>query len=196
MFTGHTAFALAGKRLRRQVPLALLVAAAYASDILEIAARLLGAQNEERIRMYSHSAVADLVIAVVLGGAYWARRRDDARGALLIVALVFTHWVGDFFTGANKPTWPGGPWLGLDLYSHHAADAIVESVMLLAAAGLLALTPADALRRRRAMIALAIVLVPLQAAFDVAIFRGNIGWTSKKHSLLRERPHLHKLLGF
>jgi hypothetical protein len=35
------------------------------------------------------------------------------------------HWPADFITG-HKPTWPGGPIVGLDLYTHTKLVWVVD----------------------------------------------------------------------
>jgi len=51
---------------------------------------------------------------------------------MLIVALVVvSHWALDYFTGI-KPTWPGGPIVGMNLYARPLVDFALESATILA----------------------------------------------------------------
>jgi len=40
-----------------------------------------------------------------------------------------SHWPADFITGL-KPTWPGGPIVGLNVYSRPGLDFGIESVVV------------------------------------------------------------------
>src|SRR4051794_33647705 len=111
MVAGHTALALLAKRARPSVPLVVLLAAAYGCDVLEITFDVLHRTNRE----LSHSLVSVVIVASVAAIAYWLARRDGA-GALAVWLTYASHWPADFITGV-KPTWPGGPDVGLYLYS-------------------------------------------------------------------------------
>ena len=127
MRIGHAAFALVAKRAAPAVPLALLVVAAYGPDLVEMALRLFGSYDRE----LSHSLVSVGVCATALAGAYLVWRRD-AGGALAVWLTWVSHWPADFLTG-SKPTWPGGPTVGLDIYDHPGLDWALEIVLLIAA---------------------------------------------------------------
>ena len=78
--------------------------------------------------MLTHSIPA----VTVLGAAFaitWYLVSRDKLGMCLIFALVATHAVGDYFTGI-KPTWPGGPVIGLQLYERPAVDFALEAVVI------------------------------------------------------------------
>jgi hypothetical protein len=53
----------------------------------------------------------------------------DGSVAALTGVLTLSHVVADYVTGV-KPTWPGGPMIGLDLYSLPLVDLIVEAAVL------------------------------------------------------------------
>ncbi|HEX5041929.1 MAG TPA: hypothetical protein VFV75_03435 [Candidatus Polarisedimenticolaceae bacterium] len=141
MFVGHTALALAAKARVREVPLALLIAAVFALDLLWPVFLLLGI---ERVRIvpgntaftplafdaypWSHS----LLLACAWGAllALVARRHR-----LLVGALVVSHWVLDVVAHRpDLPLWPGSsPLLGLGLWNSVAATLLVEGLLFAAA---------------------------------------------------------------
>jgi hypothetical protein len=110
---GHAGPALVAKRVRPAVPLLVLVIAGYGPDVVEIVLRAFGAYNRE----LSHSLVAVGVGATLMAAGWMLARRGDARDAAAIWLTYASHWPLDFLTG-RKPTWPGGPTVGLDLYDH------------------------------------------------------------------------------
>jgi len=112
MRVGHAGVALAVKRASPRLPLWLLVAAAYGPDIVEVVARVFGHSNTE----LSHSLVSVAICATVIAGTYAAWTRDLSGAALLWLTYAL-HWPADFITG-RKPTWPGGPEVGLDFYEY------------------------------------------------------------------------------
>jgi hypothetical protein len=50
---------------------------------------------------------------------------------LLVAAVVVSHALGDYLTGI-KPTWPGGPMIGLQLYKRPVIDFVIESLVIFA----------------------------------------------------------------
>jgi hypothetical protein len=167
VFIGHTAVALAVKRARPTVPLPALVAAAYGPDVIEITLLALWRWANVPAAFGSHSIPSVVLGATVVAAAYWVWRRDWA-GASLLAGTYASHWVADLFTGSAKPTWGGGPTLGLSLYEHPALDFAVESALLLGA--WLLLWPArDRRRRPGAMyVGAPIALVLFQLVFNVS----------------------------
>jgi hypothetical protein len=141
MFVGHTALALAAKARVREVPLALVVAAVFALDLLWPVFLLLGI---ERVRIepgntaftplafdaypWSHS----LLLACVWGALLALVPR---RHRLLVGALVVSHWVLDVVSHRpDLPLWPGrSPLLGLGLWNSVAATLLVEGLLFAAA---------------------------------------------------------------
>lgn len=126
MRLGHIAFALLAKTARPRLPLVLLVPVAYGPDIVEVTLDVFGKHN----RILSHSLVSVGLFATVTALTVWWRRRS--KGDALAVWLVYvSHWPADFLTGL-KPTWPGGPQVGLQLYDRPLIDWTMELALLAA----------------------------------------------------------------
>ena len=129
MYVGHLGFALGAKGMRRSVPLWLLVLATQACDwgdavLLVIAPHL----HDRASEMWTHSIPAVLLLALAFAGAYLLVRRDAA-GAALLGGVVISHVLADYLTGL-KPTWPGGPMIGLGLYGHPRWDVAIEAFVI------------------------------------------------------------------
>jgi hypothetical protein len=168
VFIGHTAVALAIKRVRPSVPLWALVAAAYGPDVIEITLLLLWRWGRVTAAFGSHSIPSIALGAMVVGVAYWIWRRE-VTGSVLLGEAYASHWVADLFTGTGKPTWGGGPSIGLELYEHPPIDFLVESALLIAAWALLWPAGDRRRRRRRALdVAVPAGLLLLQLTFNAA----------------------------
>jgi hypothetical protein len=146
MVIGHFAVAFAAKRVAPRPSLGLTFLAAQLADLLWPIFLLLGV---EQVRIaphgnpflnleftnypWSHSLVMELVLGAVLGGLYALRTRD-ARGALVLFALVPSHWVLDWITHLpDLPLVPGAPTkVGLGLWGSPMATIIVEAIMYVA----------------------------------------------------------------
>jgi len=145
MFIGHYALGLAAKRLAPNTSLGTLFAAPTLADLLWPIFLLLGwehAHLEPGANPFltlwlddypiSHSLFT-LIVWGALFGFLYQRRGGDQRAALVIAALVVSHWVLDFITHRpDEPIYPGGPEVGLGLWNYVAATVIVETLMLLA----------------------------------------------------------------
>ncbi len=149
MFVGHLAVALAAKRAAPRAPLAGLVAAAFALDLIWPVLLLAGL---ERVRIapgitaftpldfehypWSHSLSMAVIWGVVLGRLSVVRSRKVG-GALLIAFVVISHWVLDYVTHRpDLPLWPGGPVAGLGLWNSIAGTLAVEGSLFAAAVAL------------------------------------------------------------
>lgn len=126
MYLGHVGIALAVKGVRRDIAFIVLLVATYAPDWIDSGLCLAGAYDP--LGMLSHSLPAVALLSAVAFTAYGLRTRDFA-GALIVGAVVVSHTVLDLVTG-YKPTWPGGPVLGLALYAHPLKDFVVESLVI------------------------------------------------------------------
>jgi hypothetical protein len=127
MYGGHVGIALAGKGYRATVPLWVLLIATQLPDWTDAVVCAAGIESPPT-GMLSHSLAAIAALATVLGLSYFVVARDLA-GAALVAAIVVSHAVADYATGL-KPTWPGGPYIGLQLYQHPAIDFLLEAVVI------------------------------------------------------------------
>ena len=93
------------------------------------------------------------VWALLLGAAYYLVRRYRA-GALMVAALVMSHWVLDFVTHRpDLPLYPGGTVrAGLGLWNSVPATLVVEGAMFVA--GLWLYLTATRARDRTGVVAL------------------------------------------
>lgn len=121
MFIGHFGVAFGAKRAAPRVSLGTLFLAAQFLDLLWPTLLLLGV---ERVRIapgittvtpldfeyypVSHSLLTVLGWAVAVGGAHFALRRER-RAALVVGALVLSHWLLDLLVHRpDLPLAPGG----------------------------------------------------------------------------------------
>jgi len=123
-----------------------------------------GAYNPEG--MLSHSIPA-IALFAALGFAVYATATRDWRAALVVAAVILSHMFLDWITG-YKPTWPGGPMIGLQFYDRPIADFIAEAVVIVIGALLYAQTLPP--RKRPWIDASAMVgaLLLLQLGVDIA----------------------------
>jgi hypothetical protein len=146
MFIGHHAAGLAAKRVAPGVSLGTLFAAAMWLDLLWPLLLLAGL---ERVRIdpgntaftpldfhdypISHSLLTVLGWSLAAAVVY-RLARGSWRGGAVVGAAVLSHWVLDFVTHRpDLPLWPGGPKVGLGLWSSVPATIAVEVVLFVAA---------------------------------------------------------------
>jgi hypothetical protein len=134
MYIGHVGAALAAKRVRASIGLLALLVATYTPDWVDGGLCLAGFYNP----MLSHSVPAVVLFSLV-GFALYALKTRNWTAALVVAGVILSHMLLDWVTG-YKPTWPGGPMIGLDLYSNPVADFIVEGVLIVIGALLYART--------------------------------------------------------
>jgi hypothetical protein len=174
MFVGHAGLALLARARRTNPSFWVLLAAAFGPDWLELPFRLARAPYG-RVVMLTHSLLATVVCAALAAAAYAAARRDRA-GAMLVAAAWLSHWPADLLTGV-KPTWPGGPSLGVSLYAHTGLDMLVEVGIALAAWVVYAQRHRPA---RGTALGVPALLVALQVAFAN---QGRLGGSWKQEVL-------------
>ncbi|HEY6090243.1 MAG TPA: hypothetical protein VD771_10705 [Gemmatimonadaceae bacterium] len=150
MYIGHAAAALAAKRARASVGLLVLLVATYTPDWTDVGLCLARGNPQP---MLSHSIPAVALFAVVAFAIYGLGTRDWT-GAAVLGAVVVSHYLLDLVTG-SKPTWPGGPMVGLGWYAHPVLDFIAEGVVIVIGALLYARTLPP---RRRLWIDVSIIL--------------------------------------
>src|SRR5215212_7565625 len=129
MYAGHIGFALGAHGIRKTVPVWLLVIASQLPDWTD-AAFCLADVRPSVPGILSHSFPAIGVLALIAASAYALIKRDPA-GILLVMAVVASHGLGDYFTGL-KPTWSGGPMIGLELYKRPVIDFAIEAGVIVA----------------------------------------------------------------
>lgn len=176
MFLGHYAVAFAAKRAAPAVSLGTLFLASVFIDLLWPALLLAGV---ERARVdpsihglsplvfehypVSHSLLMVGVWAALLGAAYLAAARDR-RGALVVAALVASHWLLDALVHRpDLPLMPGGAErIGLALWTSPVASVVVE--LGLFAGGVLLYLRATRGQPRGRLLALCVLLLAIFAA--------------------------------
>jgi hypothetical protein len=126
MYIGHIGLALGGKGIQRHAPMWLLIFATQGADWAQAVACVAAPAGSSA--MWSHSIPAVTVLALGLAAAAYQLTGD--RGvATLTAALTLSHALADYITGV-KPTWPGGPMIGLDMYSAPLIDLVLETAVL------------------------------------------------------------------
>ena len=146
MFVGHFAVGFASKRLAPRASGGVLLAAPLFLDLLW---PIFLATGLESVRIdpgntaftpldlhdypWSHSLVTSLAWSVLFALGYYAFSRYR-RGALVVGAGVFSHWVLDFVTHRpDMPLYPGSAVsVGLGLWNSRAGTMLVESAMFVA----------------------------------------------------------------
>ena len=164
MYIGHVGAALAGKRARATIALWVLLVATYAPDWVDTGMCIMGRYSGGG--MLSHSIPAVLLFALAGLVAYGAATRDWT-GAIVVAAVVVSHMFLDWITG-YKPTWPGGPMIGLRLYGHPLFDFLAEGVVILVGALLYLPTLPSRQRRWTEFAFMAGILLALQLSIDIA----------------------------
>lgn len=142
MFLGHFAAGYAAKRLAPRTSLGTLFAAAQLPDVVWPVLVLAGVEHATiapgdtaftPLRFDSYPISHSLATVAALGAAFaalhfWRKRRS--LDALVLAALVVSHWVLDFVSHRpDMPLWPEGPRLGLGLWNSVAATLVVELLM-------------------------------------------------------------------
>jgi membrane-bound metal-dependent hydrolase YbcI (DUF457 family) len=164
VIAGHFGVAMATRARWSRIPLLVLVIAAIFPDIIDFTTALLRICGPNGL--YSHSLPSIAIQVVVLGGAAALWRRSPRAGGV-IAAMIVLHLAADYITGL-KLLWPGGPVVGLNLYSHPAADFCLEAVVTFGGWRMLRSSPARD-RWSSAPILLAMLLAA-QAALDIASY--------------------------
>jgi len=129
VYAGHVGVALGAHGVRKAVPLWFLIIASQLPDWTD-AGFCLANIRPSTPGILSHSIPAVGALAVIAALAYVIAMRDPA-GMLLVAIVVLSHAMGDYLTGL-KPTWAGGPMIGLMLYRRPLIDFIFEAVVIIA----------------------------------------------------------------
>ena len=146
MFIGHFGVALAAKRVASRTSLGTTFVAAQLADLLWPIFLLLG---WEQVRIapggnpfltleftsypWSHSLLMEVVLGIALGAIYFAFTRYG-RGALVVAALVPSHWLLDLVVHVpDLPLTPGGSArFGFGLWNSPIATMVVEAIVFVA----------------------------------------------------------------
>jgi hypothetical protein len=160
VIVGHLGVAAAVRSGWRNTSLLWLLAASVAPDLLDIAMAVGGICNP--YGLYSHTVPSVALQAAVVGGAALlvTGSRPTAVASALLVLL---HLPPDLLTG-HKIYWPGGPMLGLDLYSRPLVDFVIEMPVLIA--GWWLLRRSRSVPRWTTSVAMLVGLMAVQGAFD------------------------------
>ncbi len=141
MFIGHFGVGFAAKKAAPKPSLGTLFIAAQFIDLIWPLLLLLGLES---VRIdpgntvvtplnfvhypFSHSLVAVLIWAGLIGGIYFYLKRDR-HGAIWLALLVLSHWLLDLITHRpDLPLWPADDsvFVGLGLWNSLAGTLIVE----------------------------------------------------------------------
>jgi hypothetical protein len=147
MFVGHYCAALAAKAAEPRAPLWTYVIAAQMVDIgwaglvmagvekVRIDETLPGSALDLYFMPYTHGLPSALAWAVVTALLALGALKLPWRAAVMVGAVVFSHWVLDFLV--HRPDlelWMGGPKVGLGLWNYPVPEQALE-IGLLALAG-------------------------------------------------------------
>ncbi len=197
MFIGHFAAGLAAKPLAPRTSLGTLLLACQFLDLLWPTLLLLGLEQVRIVSApdgglplvfehypVSHSLLAAAGWGLLLGAIVWLLRRDR-RGALVVAALVVSHWLLDAVVHVpDLPLWPGpSPRIGLALW-HAPMLALALELALFAVGALLYLRTTRARDRtgRWSVAGLLVALVAIQfanAAGDAPPSVAAIAWVGQ-----------------
>lgn len=166
MYAGHLGFALGAYSFRRTIPLWLILIAAQLPDWLD-AGMCIADVDRGPYGLYTHGIAAVTIGAIVFGIAAWAISRDVV-AALIVAATVLSHYGLDYLTGL-KPTWSGGPIIGLDLYARPMVDFVLETITVIAGWLLYRRTFPRSVRNDGMVYATLFALIALQIIAGVAL---------------------------
>ncbi len=167
MYAGHLGFALGVSSLRRSVPLWLLLVAAQLPDWVDVGICATGGSRGVA-GLHSHGFFSIAVSIGVLGTVYLLASRDWV-GALVIALTTVSHYALDLLTGI-KPTWTGGPIIGLGLYKDPVVDAVLEGATILIGWLLYRYTLPKERRNSIFTYAILLSLILFQAAAGIAFY--------------------------
>ncbi|MGE5813885.1 MAG: hypothetical protein ACM36C_05310 [Acidobacteriota bacterium] len=145
MFVGHFAVGFAAKRVAPRASLGTLL---LATSFVDLVWPVLLIAGLEHVRIdpgntpftpldfydypITHSIPGGLFWAALLGGVWYWRHRLG-RSAVIIGALVMSHWVLDVISHRpDVPVLPHGPYVGLGLWNSVWATMVVEAAMFAA----------------------------------------------------------------
>ena len=149
MFIGHYALGLAAKRIVPRTSLGTLIAAPTLADLLWPAFLLLGWERVTivggsnpllALRFDSYPITHSLLTIIgwgLLCAVLYRVQTGYANGALVVGLLVVSHWLLDYVVHIpDLPLYPGGPKVGLGLWTSPRATIVVEGIMFVAGIGI------------------------------------------------------------
>lgn len=159
MYAGHAAFAMLVKGRRPQLSMALLVPVAYGPDWVDMLTHMVHRPNPELSHSIPSVAFCSVMITLCVMPFL-----DSALDALIVGGTYVSHWLLDTVTGL-KPTWPGGPSVGMHFYTHMYRDFILESAIVVVCWLVYRASLRKEVRNSLAAYAMPLGLIALQAAF-------------------------------
>jgi hypothetical protein len=143
MGIGHLAASFALRSRFPRVPLYVLLVAGVLVDLFWGVAILAGLEHAHvdpaspssvplvlDSAPFTHSLLACVGWGVLVAAAWGLARRDRA-GALVLGALVVSHWLLDWVSHVPEmPVLPSGPYVGLGLWRSRGGSLVVEVSML------------------------------------------------------------------
>ena len=166
MYAGHIGIALGAHGIRRGAPLWFLIIASQLPDWADAGFCLVGVRPAVQ-GILSHSLPAALILALFAAIVYAIINRD-AGGMLLVAAVVLSHVATDYLTGL-KPTWTGGPMIGLMLYKKPLIDFVLESGVIFAGWMLYRRSLAPERRSAEPVYTLLAAMLLIQAGADIVL---------------------------
>jgi hypothetical protein len=176
MFAGHIGVAFAAARVEPRVNVGVFAAASLLLDLLLWLFILFGwesvvipadfpqSHQPEFVFPYSHGLFATIVWCILAAGLVFllsrSHAREKTRSALLVGAVVFSHWLLDALVHRPELPLAGAPSLrmGLGLWNHMPIALVVEAGLVLAGA-LLFLPGCGASRPKKFALAVLSLLV-------------------------------------
>lgn len=172
MYTGHVGLALGAQSFRRSLPLWLVLIAAQAPDWLDAGMCIVGSGRGPH-GLFTHGLIPVAATAVGFGVVALTLTRDP-RGAGIVTAVVLSHYALDYITGL-KPTWAGGPVVGLDIYARPFLDVLLESATVIVGWLLYRRSFPREVRNSGPVNAIAILLLIVQIAAGAALALNTTG---------------------
>ncbi|HEV8409916.1 MAG TPA: hypothetical protein VGQ30_05360 [Gemmatimonadaceae bacterium] len=177
MIVGHVGIAMGARALRRDVPLAWLLAASIAPDAVNIAESMSRLCNPDGL--YSHSLPAIAILTLVLSIAAFVHLRNGS-AAVMVGFMVVLHLLVDYLTG-EKLLWAHGPLIGFNLYRWPAFDFAFEAPVI--AAGWWMLRRAGTDPRWITSWAALAILIAIQGEFNLS--QSNSVWRGRRSCRVR-----------
>ena len=166
MYTGHIGIALGAHGWKKSIPLWLLIFASQLPDWADAGLCLANIRTPFP-GTYSHSLPAIAALALFAAMIYCAIQRDPV-GMLIVAAVVVSHAAADYFTG-TKPTWPGGPIIGLELYHRPVIDFVLEALVVFVGWTVYRRSLGPEKRSREPVFTLLFVLIVIQIGGDIVL---------------------------